>query len=189
MTATDYLTAILCVITAIYSYLTYKMSKSSEDSVESIRAQSEAMFRPYVTVSPYIRPNTNVLYLKIENTGKSTAEDLHLKIDKDFFQFGESTRSDHNLKTKAAFVEPIQSLPPGGKLVFALAQGFVIFAPNADQTKTPQQFTISENYRMGNRIYSENNNINLKPFIGSEGETEPIVEELGKIRKVAEKWK
>ena len=67
MTATDYLTAILCVITAIYSYLTYKMSKSSEDSVESIRAQSEAMFRPYVTVSPYIRPNTNVLYLKIEN--------------------------------------------------------------------------------------------------------------------------
>lgn len=187
MTATDYLTAILCAITAIYSYLTYKMAKSSEASVEAMRAQSEAMFRPYVTISPYIRPNTTLLYLKIENTGKSTAEDLKLTIDKDFFQFGESNRDDHNLKTKTAFVEPIQSLPPGGKLVFALAQGFVIFSPGADQTKTPQQFTITANYRMGNRLYSENNHIDLKPFIGSEGEREPIVEELEKIRKAAEK--
>lgn len=142
LTVIDYLTAILCFITAIYSYLTHKMAKASEASVKAMKAQSEAMLRPYVTIVPYVRPHTTLLYLKIENTGKTAAENLRLSIDKDFFQFGES-RQDHNLKTKAAFVEPIQSFAPGGKLVFALAQGFVIFSSGADQSKVPQQFTIA----------------------------------------------
>ena len=165
------------------------MAKSSEASVEAMRAQSEAMLRPYVTVSPYIRPHTGLLYLRIENTGKTAAEDLKLSIDKDFFQFGESKEFNRNLKTKPAFIDPIQSLPPGAKIVFSLAQGFIIFADDADQTKIPQQFTITANYRTGDNHYSENNRIDLKPFMGSEGEREPIAEELEKIRVVAEKWK
>ncbi len=189
LTVIDYLTAILCFITAIYSYLTHKMARASEASVEAMRAQSEAMLRPYITISPYVRPHTTLLYLKIENTGKTSAENLKLSIDKDFFQFGESNQEDRNLKSKTAFVEPIQSFPPGGKLVFALAQGFVIFSPGADQSKVPQQFTVTACYQMGDRIFSEENRVDLRPFIGSEGELEPIVEELERIRKVAEKWK
>ena len=33
----DYLTAILVFVTAIYAYLTHKMAKASEASVEAIR--------------------------------------------------------------------------------------------------------------------------------------------------------
>ena len=189
MTVTDYLTAILVFITAIYSYLTHKMAKASEASVQAMREQSEAMLRPYVTISPYVRPHTTVLYLRIENIGKSTAENLRLSIDQDFFQFGEATQPDHNLRTKPAFVEPIQSLPPSGKLIFALAQGFIIFAPETDPSHVPQQFTITATYRFGEKEFTEANHIDLRPYVGSEGERDPVVEELEKLRKVAEKWK
>lgn len=189
MTVIDYLTAILVLVTAIYSYLTYKMAKASEASVQAMREQSVAMFRPYVTVSSFVRPHTNVLYLRIENTGKATAENLCLSMDKDFFQFGKEKQPDHNLRVKTAFVEPIQSLPPGGKLVFALAQGSIIFAQNADPNVVPQQFTITATYNFGSQEFNELNRIDLRPYIGSEGELDPVVEELEKLRKVAEEWR
>lgn len=189
MTVIDYLTAILVFVTAIYSYLTHKMAKASEASVQTMQQQSEAMFRPYVTVLPFVRPHTTVLYLRIENTGKAAAENLRLSMDKDFFQFGEGKQPDHNLRAKTAFVEPIQSLPSGGRLVFALAQGFIVFAPDADKSVVPQQFTITATYSFGRKEFTETNRIDLRPYIGSEGELDPVVEELEKLRKVAEKWK
>ena len=187
MTVTDYLTAILVFITGIYSYLTHKMAKASEESVKAMREQSEAMLRPYVAITPYVRPHTTVLYLRIENSGKSSAENLRLSMDKDFFQFGEVNQPDHNLRTKKAFLDPIRSMPPGGKLIFALAQGFVVFAPSADPDHLPRQFTITATYQFGDREFKEINHIDLCPYIGSEGEHDPLVEELERLRKVAEK--
>lgn len=189
MTTIDYLTAILVFITAIYAYLTHQMAKSSEASVQVMRDQLQAMSRPYIVVTPYVRPHTTVLYLRIENSGKSAAENLQLSIDKDFFQFGESDRPLNNLREKPVFSEPIESLSPNGKLSFALAQGFVIFASDANSEKTPKQFVITAKYRFGQQEFIENNKIDLCPFIGSEGEIDPIAEELEKIRRLAEKWK
>jgi hypothetical protein len=190
MEVLDYLTAILVFVTAIYSYLTHKMAKASEASVQAVREQSEAMLRPYISVSPYVRPHTTVLYLRIENTGRTAAENLRLSMDKDFFQFGVAKEPDHNLRTKPAFVDAIQSLPPGGKLVFALAQGFVIFAPGADAGIVPQQFSVSAAYGFAGKQVHETHRVDLRPYIGSEGELDPVVEELEKLRKLAEKkWK
>lgn len=189
MTVIDYLTAILVVVTAIYSYLTYKMARASEASVQAVREQSEAMLRPYVSVAPYVRPHTTILYLRIENTGRTAAENLRISMDKDFFQFGEANQPDHNLRTKPAFVDAIQSLPPGGKLVFALAQGFVIFAPGADENVVPQQFSVTTSYGFSGKQVTETHHVDLRPYIGSEDERDPVVEELEKLRKVAEKWK
>jgi hypothetical protein len=189
MAIIDYLTAILVIVTAIYSYLTYKMVKASEASVQAVREQSEAMLRPYVSVSPYVRPHTTILYLRVENTGRTGAENLRLSMDRDFFQFGEAEQPDNNLRTKPAFVDAIQSLPPGGSLVFALAQGFVIFAPGADATVVPQQFSVVATYSFAGKQVTETHRIDLRPYIGSEGERDPLVDELEKLRKVAEKWK
>jgi hypothetical protein len=188
MQTIDYLTAILVFVTAIYSYLTHKMAKASEASVSAMREQTEAMLRPYVIVAPYVRPHTTILYLRIENTGTTAAENLRLVMDKDFFQFGEGNQSDHNLRTKSAFTESIKSLPPGGKLNFALAQGFVIFANGANQAIVPQQFTITATYEFFGKKVSESNLIDLQPYIGSEGEREPLVDELEKLTAVAKKW-
>src|SRR5687767_256223 len=107
--AIEYLTAILVFVTAIYAYLTLRMAKASEASVEAIRAQSEATLRPYITIAPFIRPHTPFLYLRIANTGRTGASDLRLSIDRDFFKFGEQDRPDQNLRTMSAFATPIDT--------------------------------------------------------------------------------
>lgn len=183
----DYLTAVLVFITAIYSYLTYRMAKTSEASVQAVREQSEAMLRPYVTISTFVRPHTPILYLRIENTGKSAAENLHLLLDKDFFQFGEENQPERNLRKKSVFTDPIRSLPPSGKILFALGQGFVIFAEDADRSVVPTHFTIKATYEFGAKKFDESNQIDLIQYLGSEGERDPIVDELEHIKQVLEK--
>jgi len=183
----EYLTAILVFVTAIYAYLTHKMAKASEASVQAVRDQSEAMLRPYIEVTPYVRPHTTVLYLRVENTGRTGAQNVILTMDRDFYQFGEARSPDHNLRTKAAFTQPIDSLGPGHKLVFALAQGFVIFGDGGSPETTPQQFNITAVYAFGGKKVEETHRIDLRPYIGTEGERDPVVEELEKIRQVMEK--
>lgn len=183
----EWLTAILVVITAVYAYLTHRIAKASEASVDAVRGQSEAMMRPYVTVSPYIRPHTPFLYLRIENSGRTTAVNLRLILDRDFFQFGESNSVDKNLRTLRAFMEPMDSLPPGHQINFALGQGWVIFGENARPDITPPQFTVTAEYEFGSRKIVEVNRIDLRPYLGSEGERDPIVEELEKIKQAIEK--
>lgn len=51
----EILTAILVLVTTVYSYLTYRMAKASEASVQAVREQSEAMLRPYIDISAYVR--------------------------------------------------------------------------------------------------------------------------------------
>lgn len=183
----EYLTAILAFITAIYAYLTHRMAKSSEASVEVMRNQSEAMLRPYVTVVPFIRPNTQILYLRVKNTGKTSAKNFCLSLDRDFFQFGKKTGK--NLRTMSAFSTPIDSFPPGAELIIALAQGWVIFDEDAQAGLCPTQFNVTATYEYLGKDVAELNRIDLRPYIGTEGEHDPIVEELERIRKVMEEAK
>lgn len=183
----DYLTAILVFVTAIYAFLTHKLAKASEESVQAVRDQSDAMSRPYITVSPFIRPHTSILYLRVENSGRTGAEKLQLTMDRDFFQFGEDNSPEKNLRTKSGFTVPIDSFAPGNQLIFALAQGWVIFGENARTEITPPQFNVAATYEFRGKRIEEMNRIDLRPYIGSEGERDPVVEELEKIRQVIEK--
>lgn len=174
----EILTAILVLVTTVYSYLTYRMAKASEASVQAVREQSEAMLRPYIDISAYVRPHTSLLYLRIMNSGRTAAVDVRLSMNKDFFQFGNKSRTDSNIKGKPAFTQPIDQLAPGEKLVFGLAQGPVIFGTDASSELTPQQFTISASYSFCNTRVSEEHHIDLRPYFGSEGDRDPVVEEL-----------
>jgi hypothetical protein len=182
----EYLTAILTFITAIYAYLTYRMVKASEASVEMMRSQSETMLRPYVTVAPFIRPHTPFLYLRIKNTGKTSAENLRLTLDQDFFQFGENNRSEKNLRNLSAFNTPIDSLPPEVELIFGLAESWVIFQEGGN-TECPVQFKVTSEYEFFGKKYEERHYIDLRAYLGTVGELDPVVEELERIRKVMEK--
>ena len=131
------LTGILVLITAIYAYLTYKLARSSAASVAVMERQNWQLIRPYVVVSPFVRPHTPFLYLRIENSGRSSASNLKLTIDKDFYQFGESRR---NLGDIVAFTQKIDAFHPGQELVFALAQGWKIFGEKGSEDVCPQKF-------------------------------------------------
>ncbi|OHC74682.1 MAG: hypothetical protein A3G18_06855 [Rhodospirillales bacterium RIFCSPLOWO2_12_FULL_58_28] len=183
------LTALLVLITAIYAYLTYRMAKASEASMEAVRDQSEAMLRPYITVAPFIRPHTPFLYLRVKNTGRMGARNLHLTLDRDFFQYGEKDGADKNLRSKSAFSTPIDCFPPGAELIFALGPGWVLFGKSAQPDVSPTQFNVTATYEFLGKKAEEVNRVDLRPYIGSEGELDPVVEELERIRKVMEKKK
>ncbi|WP_024931087.1 hypothetical protein [Methylophilus sp. OH31] len=180
------LTAILVLITGIYSYLTYRMAKMSEASVQEMRQQSEAATRPYVVITHFVRSHTALIYLRISNTGKSAAHNLRLSIDKDFFQFGEEM-GNRNLKNATAFNLPLDSFPPSAELIFGLAQGWMLFQGDGKSEKCPTQFTISVQYEYSGKTINEQHYIDLRGYMGSEGERDPLVEELERLRKVIEK--
>ena len=181
----EYFTAILVFITAIYAYLTYRMAKASEASVEAMRNQSESLLRPYITVSPFIRANTPILYLRVKNTGKTGAQNLRLSIDRDFLQFGDR----ENLRALSAFTTPIDSLPPGAELIFGLAQGWILFGEKSKPDVCPSQFNVTASYDFSGKTVQEITQVDLRPYLGTEGEHDPIVEELEKIRRVLENKK
>lgn len=183
----EILTGILVIITGVYAYLTRRMAVASEASAKAVLAQSEAMSRPYVTITPFVRPHTNIIYLRIRNTGLTGAQDVRLSLNKDFFQFGETNPPGGNLRTAQAFFEPIDSMPPGFELLFALAQGPSLFGPGAKPEIAPTQFTVSARYEFAGKGVEELTRIDLRPYIGSEGERNPIVEELERIRHAIEK--
>ncbi len=185
----EYLTAILAFITAIYAYLTLRMAKASEASVEAMRAQSEAMLRPYVAVVPFVRPHTTLLYLRVSNMGKAAAQNLHLSLDRDFFQFGDANNPQRNLRNVSAFSMPIDSFPPGMELIFGLGQGHMVFSENAQPDVCPTQFSITATYDFFGKSVTEINQIDLRPYASSEGARDPVVEELERIRGVLEKAK
>lgn len=182
----ELLTAILVIVTAIYAYLTYRMAKMSEASVEEMRLQFESSMRPYIVITPFVRPHTPFIYLRIVNAGKSTASNLKLSIDKNFFQFAEN-QDDRNLKNLSAFSVPMDSFPPTTELIFALAQGWVLFDGGGKPDICPTQFNITAQYEFSGKQILEKHNIDLRGYVGSECERDPLVEELEKIRKIIEK--
>jgi hypothetical protein len=181
------LTAILVVITGVYAYLTHRIAKATEASVAAINRQSEASLRPYITVAPFVRPKALFLYLRIANNGRTAADNLRLTLDHDFFQWGKKDHPERNLRTQSAFTHPIDSFAPGAELLFALGQGWVLFGADADPTSTPLQFNVMAAYEFFGKEVEETTHVDLRPFLGSEGEADPLVEELERIRKELEK--
>ena len=180
------LTAILVLITGIYAYLTYRMAKMSEASVQEMRQQAEAAIRPYIVVTHFVRPHTPLIYMRITNTGKSAALKLKLSIDRNFFQFGEE-QDIRNLKNAPAFNVPLDSFPPGAELIFGLAQGWMLFQGSGKPDICPTQFTITAQYEFSGKTVSESQYIDLRGYMGSEGERDPLVDEIEKLRKAVEK--
>lgn len=178
----EYVTIILAIITGIYAYLTYRMANAAEASVEAMQSQNEALTRPYITVAPFVRPHTPFLYLRIENTGRTAALNVRMSIDRDFFQFGEKA-NEKNLRNMSVFQEPIDSLGPSAKLILALAQGWMIFGKDSEVTATPDKFVVAVKYEYSDKSVEEEHRVDLRPYLNTEGEKDPVVEELERIRK------
>jgi len=170
---------LLVIVTGFYAGVSYKMFKE-------MRREHEASFRPYVSVSPIVYPGNVILYLRIKNTGKTSAQKLRLTLDRDFYQFGKRD-SDHNIRNFKIFTEEIESFTPEEEIIFALAQGFVIFDKNADPKVTPSSFVVTAEYNSctGKRI-QEHIAVDLKPYLDSQIPYNPLVSDLDGIKKILE---
>lgn len=181
----ELLTAILVVVTAFYAWATFRILKANERVIEVMKQQNDAFVRPYININIVVHPKHPIISLKITNEGKTPAKNVRLKIDKPFYQYGMGSE-DKNIANFPAFQEPIDSLPPGATLFFDLAQGFVIFGKDANPNKTPVKFSIKAVYSYGEKTVEEVTNIDLQPYLNSRSERNPLIEELGEIRKAIE---
>lgn len=171
------LTALLVLITGFYAWVTFKTHKANEEILSEMRRQQEAFYRPYVSISPVVFSDNPCFFLKIKNSGKTTAHNLKLTIDKNFYQFGRQS-PENNLRILGAFTETIDSFVPGAELLFYLAQGFVVFGKDSDENITPHKFSIYAEYEYMNRKFVEKTIIDLYPYSESAIPKDSVVDKL-----------
>ena len=185
-TKADVLTALMAAITAVYAGLTHGILAATRRSVVALEKQTEALSRPYVTISPFVLPGSVMVYLRVSNTGKSAAEQLRLTLDRPFYQFGES-HERKNLQTYAAFSQEIASFAPGAEFVFALHSAVPLFAENVDEGKTPLTFKVTARFAFGPKRVEEVTHVDVRPYKGMHMAFDPLITALGKITDALEK--
>jgi hypothetical protein len=183
MSTSDWLNLSLVVITAFYAWATFRMLRANERVVHTMQEQTDAQLRPYVAVSASTRIGTTLLLLEVQNTGKSPATHVRLKMDKDFFFNGEKGRD--NVANFPAFSQVIDSIAPGARLQFVLGVGHTIFA--VDDSVCPKLFSVQADYRFGAKAYSEANIVDLRPLMNSSAIQDPVADEIRKLRESLEK--
>ena len=182
MTNTDWLTLALVVITAFYAWATLKILRANQTMVSAMRDQQNAAMRPYILVSTSVRMGTQLFYLSIKNVGKTAALGLKLSLDKNFYQLGDK-REERNIANSAAFSRGIDSLPPDGQLLFLLGTGPSLYGDSNTEELSPLLFQVTAKYMSGSESISETSIVDLRPYINTDLPTDPIVEELGKLRQ------
>lgn len=177
-----WLTLANVLLTAMFAGLTFFILRANRAAVGAMREQMADQNRPFVAVTVQVRMGTPVIQLLIKNVGRSPAQNLRLRLDRDFFQFGEKGEN-RNLAKQSAFSQSIDCLPPMSELLFDLGMGFEIFASGADPTICPHTFEMSAEYEYGKNKYSEKTQVDLRPYMGTSVPRHPVVEELERVRK------
>lgn len=176
----EILTGILVLITGFYAWATYKILRANESIVEVAREEAENISRPYVNISTFTIPDNPIIFLAIENTGKTPANNLRLQVDKDFYQFGEK-KKDRNLRGLEVFCNPIACFSPGSRLPFYLGIGHQLFNEESEQVVSPLTFKITAEYEYGDKKVKEETVIDLKMHLNSALAPDAIVSELKKM--------
>lgn len=151
---------------------------------KQIELQTTTMLRPVIGFRLIIRHGT-IISLVLENTGKSTATKIELKLDRDFFQFAENSEKN-NLRNFSAFNKEIKSMASNDTITFDLAQGFNFGVEENNKILTPHEFTIKMKYCFGDILYEEIQHIDIKPYMSSLAVHEPL-EHLESISKSLKK--
>lgn len=182
----EFLTALLVLITGFYAWVTYKMLHANNTVVALMAEQTEAISRPYVTVAAFLPPEKLLFVLKIANTGKTAARHLKLTLDKEFNKYG---RDGCNSKFSEflAFKQEIESFPPGAELFFDLALGCNFFGEESEKELTPSVFTVTAEYCYGDRIVTEHNTIDIRPYYMTNLPEDPLVSQVKELREAIDK--
>jgi hypothetical protein len=171
---------IMVLVTCVYSFVTYKILKANEKVVLEMKNQQEAFTRPYMSVGVVALPTSQILYLKVKNRGNTPAYNVRMTLDRDFYQFAEKN-DGKNLKNKPAFSESIDMIQQDAELWFYLAQGFVFFGKDYDETVTPKKFNVKVEYNYLEKTIVEDFAIDLSPYSNSVLPQDPVVTSLENI--------
>ncbi len=181
-TTTDILTGVLVIITTFYAWATYYILKANKGVVKIMQSQLEQVSRPYIQASMFIRTGTPLLNLRIQNTGKSAAQNLKLDIDRDYFQFGEK-KDNKNIRLKSAFQRQISCFPPDSVIEFALGMGHQIFSQTADDDVSPKSFSVTATYSFSGKRVNEVTEIDLSPYLETDLPRNVVYDGLSEVKE------
>lgn len=180
------LTAVLVVITGVYVYLTYRMAKASEAASTLMKEQSDAIARPYVSISLVKRHNNPHIFLRIENTGQTTARDMTLSFGPEVEGVKE-IEEIQKIRGSYLFTKTLASFPPHSPVFFLLGFGSSLSCDNKNASKTP--LSITAKYSYGHQTFTETSWLDVNQYDGSALDTNPIVSALGHIKEEIGKMK
>lgn len=165
------------IVSAFMAAVTVAILRANRATVRVMEAQIESASRPYIQITPVVRPMTTAVELRVKNVGSSAAQRLRLTLDRDY-QFNAEHGSHHNLRTYTAFSKEIQMFAPGSELRFLLGVGHRILS---HPELCPLQFTVEAAYGYEGKRVVEETTVDLEPFGKSNQPTDPVVERLDKI--------
>lgn len=169
----------LALVTGVYVWLTWHMLKANRESTRIMQQQLEATLRPYIVVD--VTVHGGLFLLKISNNGATAAENLNLRMSKDFYVCGEP-REDLNLAKTPAFTNTIRFFQPKAQLSFELGSVY----PKYDTELAPAEFDVTCSYEYGGQKLNEVTRVNLNIFTGTAIPRDLLAEELRKLVKATE---
>lgn len=170
------------LVTGIYVYLTYRIMAANQRMVETMVTQVRASLRPSIVVSVSSPPWSEILYLRIENMGRSPASHLRLTVDKDIIM-GEGDQPDLSLLRTPAFSRPIPSFAPGAYLEFFLGSAHEALV---DRPGHPCEFTVSAQYSWDTDAFSESTPIDLRVLESTRVAIHPMESHFDRLLKAIE---
>jgi hypothetical protein len=144
-------------VAALYAYLTYRIVKAS-------REQAEVVFRPYITIT-LNRSSDTVITLCVKNTGKTNAQNLRLRIDRDVYHL-DSRTEEYNIAKLYAFTNVIGSFPPELELTFPLISSIALQSEKSRSEIKETVFEIEASYSYGRKTVTEKTVVDLRSYIG-----------------------
>ena len=160
-----------------------KQASSMAAQVQALREQNDSLNRPYVVIRP--RTEDGSWYsLVIENKGRTSAQDLTLSIDRDFYVDNDDA---HNLADMYVFTNPIDTLPPNGSITLLLGFGGRIFGDGPDRARVPLVFQVTSRYTYAGRTVEETSTVDLQMFGGLRIVKKDPGKELSEIAKTLSK--
>lgn len=157
----EVLTAVLVIVTAVYSYFTYKMAVRNAEMVEQMKAQQLSFVAPAVNANIRIK-HGSVFCLTVKNTGHSAARNLRLSLDRDLHQFSKPDPAS-NIRNFPMFQETLPSFAPGEELFTMLMQGHEM----QNEQLTPNRFTVTVRYDFAGKPFEQQHEINLAAYMRS----------------------
>lgn len=175
----EILTLLLVVITGVYAWLTHGILKANQKSVETMKDQIEASFRPHLIGRVTSRIGTDLLILRIENIGRSVANRLRVRMDRDYFQ--NAQRNGSNLKELEFFNREIASFAPGQYADFMLGRASMLLGEGASSGLSPRRFCLTFDYESVGKEYKDVQEIDVGALSDTLIEHNSLVDEVKKI--------
>ena len=178
--AIEILTGFLVFLTGYYAVVTHKILKANEKAVEAVNEQNESLSRPYVHVALRILSDSPIYVLTIRNNGKTTAKNLRMSIDREFYAFKDR---GEKLNELPAFNQNVDSFPPQAEFNFWLGTAADIHNRKNDNGEEAEGFVVNVEYEFSDKKVSESTTVDFRPFLLSDLPRHDVAHAINKLEK------